>query len=176
MNEPHNVDPAEIAHFNRMAELWWDPDGKMGQLHAINALRLRFITDRIPGTQPRIADIGCGGGILAEALARTGARVTGIDLSKLSLEVARQHSGRPRKPGPRSMPKRLSTPCRSPPLRPPMKGGFPAVTKPNRHQRALRRRISPRQTARWAPDPVVFQASASRRRRSSAASAGSCCR
>ena len=87
-----NVDAAEIAHFDRMARLWWDPAGKMGQLHAINELRLRFITDRIPGTAPRVVDVGCGGGILTEALHRAGARTTGIDLSTLSLQVARQHA------------------------------------------------------------------------------------
>lgn len=92
MNASRNVDPAEIAHFNRMASLWWDPDGKMGQLHAINSLRLRFITDRVTAPDPAILDVGCGGGILAEALARTGARVSGIDLSELSLQIARQHA------------------------------------------------------------------------------------
>lgn len=92
MNKSRNVDAAEIAHFNRMAQLWWDPDGKMGQLHAINGLRLRFITDRIDVDSPRIVDVGCGGGILAEALHKAGARVTGIDLSTLSLKVARQHA------------------------------------------------------------------------------------
>ncbi|MFA7438399.1 bifunctional 2-polyprenyl-6-hydroxyphenol methylase/3-demethylubiquinol 3-O-methyltransferase UbiG [Castellaniella sp.] len=92
MNESPNVDAAEIAHFNRMAELWWDPAGKMGQLHAINALRLDFITQRFPGPNPRVVDVGCGGGILAEALAQSGARVTGIDLSELSLRIARQHA------------------------------------------------------------------------------------
>lgn len=94
MHAAPNVDPAEIAHFNRMAELWWDPHGKMGQLHAINDLRLAFITDRIAAPTPRVVDVGCGGGILAEALARHGARVTGIDLSELSLKVARQHAER----------------------------------------------------------------------------------
>lgn len=89
-----NVDAAEIAHFDRMAELWWDPKGKMGQLHAINGLRLNFITDRFRGTNPRVIDIGCGGGLLTEALARTGARVTGIDLSTLSIDIARQHADR----------------------------------------------------------------------------------
>ena len=77
-----------------MAELWWDPKGKMGQLHAINDLRLSFITDRIPMDRPRVVDVGCGGGILAEALAKHGAQVTGIDLSELSLKVARQHAER----------------------------------------------------------------------------------
>jgi len=94
MTESPNVDAAEIAHFNRMAELWWDPQGKMGQLHAINGLRLDFIVSRIAAARPRVADVGCGGGILAEALHRSGARVTGIDLSELSLEVARRHAGR----------------------------------------------------------------------------------
>lgn len=93
MNESRNVDAAEIAHFNRMAALWWDPAGKMGQLHAINSLRLGFITGRLTqDAAPRVVDVGCGGGILAEALARSGARVTGIDLSELSLRVARQHA------------------------------------------------------------------------------------
>jgi 2-polyprenyl-6-hydroxyphenyl methylase/3-demethylubiquinone-9 3-methyltransferase len=87
-----NVDAGEIAHFNRMAELWWDPNGKMGQLHAINDLRLSFITDRFAHANPRVVDIGCGGGILAEAMARSGARVSGIDLSPLSIDVARQHA------------------------------------------------------------------------------------
>ena len=94
MTESPNVDAAEIAHFNRIAQLWWDPHGKMGQLHAINGLRLRFITDRLTGAAPRVVDVGCGGGILAEALAKHGARVTGIDLSTLSLNVARQHAER----------------------------------------------------------------------------------
>lgn len=94
MNASPNVDAAEIAHFNRMAELWWDPKGKMGQLHAINDLRLSFITDRLPVEKPRVVDVGCGGGILAEALAKHGAQVTGIDLSELSLKVARQHAER----------------------------------------------------------------------------------
>jgi 2-polyprenyl-6-hydroxyphenyl methylase/3-demethylubiquinone-9 3-methyltransferase len=94
MTDSPNVDAAEIAHFDRIAQLWWDPHGKMGQLHAINGLRLRFITDRLTGTAPRVVDVGCGGGILAEALAKHGARVTGIDLSTLSLKVARQHAER----------------------------------------------------------------------------------
>ncbi len=94
MTESPNVDAAEIAHFNRMAELWWDPHGKMGQLHAINDLRLDFIAGRIAARRPRVVDVGCGGGILAEALHRSGARVTGIDLSELSLAVARRHAER----------------------------------------------------------------------------------
>lgn len=92
MNASQNVDAEEIAHFNRIAQLWWDPAGKMGQLHAINDLRLKFITDRIATASPRVVDVGCGGGILTEALHKVGARVTGIDLSELSLKVARQHA------------------------------------------------------------------------------------
>lgn len=92
MNASPNVDAAEIAHFNRMADMWWDPKGKMGQLHAINDLRLSFITDRIEADRPRVVDVGCGGGILAEALAKRGVQVTGIDLSELSLKIARQHA------------------------------------------------------------------------------------
>lgn len=89
-----NVDAAEIAHFNRMARLWWDPNGKMGQLHAINNLRLSFVTDRFDQQNPHVVDVGCGGGILTEALAKSGARVSGIDLSELSIDIARQHADR----------------------------------------------------------------------------------
>lgn len=92
MSTPSNVDAAEIDHFDRLARLWWDPNGKMGQLHAINALRLAFITRRFRGAHPRVVDVGCGGGILAEALARAGASVTGIDLSERSLAIAREHA------------------------------------------------------------------------------------
>jgi len=93
MNRSSNVDAHEIARFNRLARLWWDPHGKMGQLHVINPLRTRFIVDRVATPQPRMLDVGCGGGILAEALHRHGARVTGIDLSQMSLDIARQHAG-----------------------------------------------------------------------------------
>ncbi len=94
MTESSNVDAQEIAKFNRVAQLWWDPHGKMGQLHTINPLRTRFILDKIRTPQPRMVDIGCGGGILAESLAKSGARVTGIDLAQMSLDIARQHAGR----------------------------------------------------------------------------------
>lgn len=92
MNHFSNADAQEIAKFDRVSQLWWDAQGKMGMLHTINPLRRKFITDQITTANPRIVDVGCGGGILAEALARTGAQVTGIDLSELSLQVARQHA------------------------------------------------------------------------------------
>lgn len=87
-----NADTQEISKFDRVSDLWWDPAGKMGMLHTINPLRQRFISDQIDIPQPRVVDVGCGGGILTEALARTGADVTGIDLSEMSLETARQHA------------------------------------------------------------------------------------
>ncbi|MEO5829485.1 MAG: bifunctional 2-polyprenyl-6-hydroxyphenol methylase/3-demethylubiquinol 3-O-methyltransferase UbiG [Rhodanobacter sp.] len=92
MNQFSNADAQEIAKFDRVSQLWWDAQGKMGMLHTINPLRSKFITDQITRANPRIVDVGCGGGILAEALARTGAQVTGIDLSELSLQVARRHA------------------------------------------------------------------------------------
>ncbi|TAL88619.1 MAG: bifunctional 2-polyprenyl-6-hydroxyphenol methylase/3-demethylubiquinol 3-O-methyltransferase UbiG [Candidimonas sp.] len=94
MTKFSNADTHEITKFDRVAQLWWDPEGKMGNLHAINPLRLKYIMDRIDILQPRMLDVGCGGGILAEALAKAGARVTGIDLSWMSLDIARQHADR----------------------------------------------------------------------------------
>lgn len=92
MTQFSNADEQEIAKFNKVAQLWWDPHGKMGNLHVINPLRKKFILDQIDTPQPRILDVGCGGGILAEALAKSGAQVTGIDLSQFSLEAARRHA------------------------------------------------------------------------------------
>ncbi len=87
-----NVDAQEISKFDRVATLWWDPAGKMGMLHVINPLRSRFVLDHVIETSPRIVDIGCGGGILAEALARHGAQVVGIDQSQQSVQIAIQHA------------------------------------------------------------------------------------
>lgn len=87
-----NVDPEEIRRFDRMAQLWWDPQGKLGMLHVIDPLRLRFITDHLQVRGTRGVDIGCGGGILTEALARSGARMLGIDQSDVTLAVARAHA------------------------------------------------------------------------------------
>jgi len=92
MNQPHpNVDPAEIAKFEALAHRWWDPDSEFRPLHEINPLRLAFIDERASLRDKAVLDVGCGGGILAEAMARKGARVTGIDLGEAPLSVARLH-------------------------------------------------------------------------------------
>src|SRR5438067_235500 len=87
-----NVDPAELAKFSALAHRWWDPNGEFKPLHEINPLRLGWI-ERIAGDLRgrRILDVGCGGGILSEAMAAKGAQVTGIDLSEKALGVARLH-------------------------------------------------------------------------------------
>ncbi|MEO1574948.1 MAG: bifunctional 2-polyprenyl-6-hydroxyphenol methylase/3-demethylubiquinol 3-O-methyltransferase UbiG [Pseudomonadota bacterium] len=87
-----NVDPAEVAKFDALAERWWDPDGESGPLHAINPLRLGFITDHTRLRGATAVDVGCGGGLLSEAMARRGAAVTGIDQAQSALEVARRHA------------------------------------------------------------------------------------
>jgi 2-polyprenyl-6-hydroxyphenyl methylase/3-demethylubiquinone-9 3-methyltransferase len=87
-----NVDHNEIAKFTAIAERWWDPDGEFKPLHQINPLRVAYIIEQAGGIQDaQTLDIGCGGGILSEALAKCGAIVTGIDLAKESLEVAKLH-------------------------------------------------------------------------------------
>jgi len=86
-----NVDPAEIARFEALAARWWDASGEFRPLHEINPLRANWIDERAPVAGRRILDVGCGGGILAEALARRGAQVTGIDLGEAPLAVARLH-------------------------------------------------------------------------------------
>ncbi len=92
MTQFSNADNHEIAKFDNVSQIWWDPQGEMGTLHTINPLRLGFIMGGIETPQPRILDVGCGGGILSEALAKAGAQMTGIDLSLASLEAARQHA------------------------------------------------------------------------------------
>lgn len=92
MTQFSNADHQEIAKFDNVSQIWWDPKGEMGTLHTINPLRTRFIMDNIDVPNPRILDVGCGGGILSEALTQAGAIVTGIDLSLPSLEAARQHA------------------------------------------------------------------------------------
>jgi 2-polyprenyl-6-hydroxyphenyl methylase/3-demethylubiquinone-9 3-methyltransferase len=99
-----SVDPAEIAKFAAMAEAWWDPAGMFRPLHRLNPVRIGFIRDRLlarserDATDPEplqgisILDIGCGGGLLAEPLARLGAGVTGIDAAERNIEIARAHA------------------------------------------------------------------------------------
>lgn len=92
MTESNNFDQKEIKKFDDVAQIWWDLDGEMGTLHVINPLRTRFITEKVTVDTPKILDVGCGGGILSEALAKTGGQVTGIDLSLASIEAARHHA------------------------------------------------------------------------------------
>ncbi|MSQ92730.1 MAG: bifunctional 2-polyprenyl-6-hydroxyphenol methylase/3-demethylubiquinol 3-O-methyltransferase UbiG, partial [Gammaproteobacteria bacterium] len=92
MNGARNVDPAEISKFDAAASRWWDPDGEFRPLHDLNPARLDYIEARAGLGGRRVLDVGCGGGLLAEGMARRGARVTGIDLSPGALEVARLHA------------------------------------------------------------------------------------
>lgn len=88
-----NVDPSQIAQFDAAASRWWDPDGDLATLHQINPARVDYIARACGGLRGKsVLDVGCGGGILAEALARAGARVTGLDLAGEALEVARAHA------------------------------------------------------------------------------------
>jgi len=86
-----NADPAELEKFSQLASRWWDPQGEFRPLHDINPLRLEWIDERAALAGKRVLDVGCGGGILAEAMAARGAAVTGIDLSEKSLRVAELH-------------------------------------------------------------------------------------
>ncbi len=86
-----NADPAELEKFSRLAHRWWDPAGEFRPLHDINPLRLGWIARHASLDGAAVVDIGCGGGILAEAMAQRGARVTGIDLSDKALRVAELH-------------------------------------------------------------------------------------
>jgi 2-polyprenyl-6-hydroxyphenyl methylase/3-demethylubiquinone-9 3-methyltransferase len=86
-----NADPAELEKFSRLAARWWDPEGEFRPLHDINPLRLEWIGSHAPLAGRDVLDVGCGGGILTESMARRGARVTGIDLSEKALRVAESH-------------------------------------------------------------------------------------
>lgn len=86
-----NADPQELAKFSELAHRWWDPAGEFRPLHQINPLRLAWIEGKAGLAGKRVLDVGCGGGILTEAMARSGARVKGIDLAEKPLKVAELH-------------------------------------------------------------------------------------
>ncbi len=90
-NQP-NLDPAEIAKFDAAAPRWWDPDGEFRPLHDLNPARLDYVEARAGLAGKQVLDVGCGGGLLAEGMARRGARVLGIDLAPEALAVARLHA------------------------------------------------------------------------------------
>lgn len=92
MNAELNVDPSEIRKFESIAHRWWDPESEFKPLHAINPLRLNYIDDHAQLKNKRVLDVGCGGGILAESMARRGAKVKGIDLGAGPLSVASLHA------------------------------------------------------------------------------------
>ena len=91
MKSNTNADPAELEKFSALASRWWDPTSEFKPLHQINPLRLDWIDGLLPLSGQVVIDVGCGGGILAEAMARKGAKVTGIDLAEKSLKVAQLH-------------------------------------------------------------------------------------
>ena len=87
-----NADPAELEKFSALAHRWWDADGEFRPLHQINPLRLDWINSLSPLSGARVVDIGCGGGILSDSMARKGAHVLGVDLASKALRVARLHA------------------------------------------------------------------------------------
>ena len=89
---PINVDPAEIAKFEALASRWWDPESDFKPLHDLNPIRMNYIDSIINVAGLKVADIGCGGGILSETLAKRGAQVTGIDMTDAPLKVATLHA------------------------------------------------------------------------------------
>ncbi len=93
MTESNNqaADPAELEKFNAMASSWWDPDGDFRPLHDLNPIRMEFIAQHCNLAEARVADVGCGAGLLSEAMAKAGAAVTGVDLAAAALDVARLH-------------------------------------------------------------------------------------
>ena len=91
MSNESNVDPQEIAKFEALASRWWDRSSEFKPLHDINPLRANYIDERSPVAGKRLVDVGCGGGILAEAMAQRGAVVTGIDMGEAPLSVAKLH-------------------------------------------------------------------------------------
>ncbi len=92
-SSPHaNFDPAELAKFSDLAHRWWDPESEFRPLHQINPLRLAWINELAALQGKHVLDVGCGGGILSDAMARSGAQVLGIDLATKSLKVAQLHA------------------------------------------------------------------------------------
>lgn len=87
----NNIDPSEIAKFTELSSHWWDPNGELRTLHQINPLRLAWINEKAPLANKNVIDIGCGGGILSESMAKLGAHVTGIDMSEAALNTADLH-------------------------------------------------------------------------------------
>jgi 2-polyprenyl-6-hydroxyphenyl methylase/3-demethylubiquinone-9 3-methyltransferase len=87
-----NADPAELAKFSDLAHRWWDMESEFRPLHQINPLRLEWINSHVPLAGKRVLDVGCGGGILADSMARRGAEVLGIDLATKALKVAQLHA------------------------------------------------------------------------------------
>ena len=92
MDKTLNADPAELAKFSELAHRWWDPESEFRPLHQINPLRLDWIDRQAPLAGMKVLDVGCGGGILADAMARKGAEVLGIDLAAKALKVAQLHA------------------------------------------------------------------------------------
>ncbi|MDH5357870.1 MAG: bifunctional 2-polyprenyl-6-hydroxyphenol methylase/3-demethylubiquinol 3-O-methyltransferase UbiG [Gammaproteobacteria bacterium] len=91
-NTQANVDPTEVAKFEALATSWWDIEGESKPLHEINPLRLGYIESRCELNDQQAIDVGCGGGILSEALAKSGANVTGIDMGEMPLNIAKLHA------------------------------------------------------------------------------------
>ena len=92
MNTTANVNPAEIERFDSMAARWWDPQGEFKPLHIMNPVRTGYIDQRVALKNKRVLDVGCGGGLLAEAMSKKGAQVTGLDLGTTTIDVAKLHA------------------------------------------------------------------------------------
>ena len=86
-----NFSRAELDKFDELAQRWWDPDGPQKALHALNPARLRYVAERVALADATVLDVGCGGGLLSEAMAKAGAAVTGVDLAPNLLKAARLH-------------------------------------------------------------------------------------
>ena len=86
-----NIDAAELSKFEELAQKWWDTESEFKPLHAINPLRVSYITKRVSLSGKRVLDVGCGGGILSEAMVKQGATVVGIDAARAPIEVAKLH-------------------------------------------------------------------------------------